>query len=178
MEDVVLYGKKFTNQASVLQTQIDALTVKHQLLHVRDEKSSGTAGGTFTSGSFQTRVLNTVKTNEITGASLSSNQITLPAGTYDCEASAPAIRVDQHKAILYDVTNSADVLIGTSEYSANAATYASNRSFVIGRFTLTAETVLELRHRCTTTNASFGLGPGSTYAVVEVYSEVRIWRVA
>jgi len=53
-----------------------------QLFHVRDEKSNGVAGGNFTNGAWQTRTLNTSMTNEISGASLSSNQITLPSGTY------------------------------------------------------------------------------------------------
>jgi hypothetical protein len=52
------------------------------LLHVRDEKSNGTAGGGSTSGSYETRTLNTVMTNEVSGASLTSNQIILPSGTY------------------------------------------------------------------------------------------------
>ena len=55
-----------------------------QLLHVRDEKASGTDGGTSANGIVD-RDLNTVKVNEITGASLSSNQITLPSGTYYVE---------------------------------------------------------------------------------------------
>src|SRR6266516_1340078 len=44
-----------------------------QLFHVRDEKSAGTVGGTFSSGAWRTRTLNTTKTNEIGSASLSSN---------------------------------------------------------------------------------------------------------
>jgi hypothetical protein len=59
-----------------------------QLLHVRDEKTLAD-GGTSTS-SYTKRDLNTVVTNEIAGASLSSNQITLPSGTYYINASAPA----------------------------------------------------------------------------------------
>ena len=59
-----------------------AVGQKTKLLHMRDEKANGTQGGTFTSGSWYTRDLNTVVTNEINGASLSSNQFTLPAGDY------------------------------------------------------------------------------------------------
>ena len=81
-----------------LQTLIDALELKHNLLHIRDEKAQNTAGGTFTSGAWRTRDLNTVKTNEITGASLAANQITLPAGTYWVEWSAPAYVVNQNQS--------------------------------------------------------------------------------
>lgn len=40
------------------------------VLWIRDEKSSGTAGGTFSSGSWTPRDLNTVKRNNITGAAM------------------------------------------------------------------------------------------------------------
>ena len=59
--------------------------------HAQDQKSSNTDGGTLTGGSFITRVFNTVVTNSISGASLSSNQITLPSGTYYVWGRAPTI---------------------------------------------------------------------------------------
>ena len=87
------------------------------LLEVVHEETSGTSGGTATSGSFQTRTLNTVKTNEITGASLSSNQITLPSGTYFCDAVAPCYSINHHKSLLYNVTDATEVLFGTNSIS-------------------------------------------------------------
>lgn len=153
------------------------LTVAIPTLHVQDQKAANTAGGTFTSGSWQTRDLNTVVTNTITGASLASNQITLPAGTYHIFASAPAHAVYAHKAKLYDITNSADLIIGTSEYTHNTSPKMT-RSFVQGRFTLAAETVVELQHRCGTTIATAGFGTACNFAVVEVYSDVEIQKVA
>jgi len=62
------------------------------LLHVIEEQAAGTNGhndGNFVSGAYRTRVLNKVLTNEISGASVASNQITLPAGTYFIEAQSP-----------------------------------------------------------------------------------------
>jgi hypothetical protein len=47
-----------------------------------EQQTSGTNGGTGSNG-FNTRLLNTTVANTITGASLGSNQVTLPAGTYD-----------------------------------------------------------------------------------------------
>lgn len=152
------------------------LTVAIPTLHVQDQKAANTAGGTFTSGSWQTRDLNTVVTNTITGASLASNQITLPAGIYDVEASAPAYAVGQHKAKLM-VSAGADLLIGTSEYI-DASDPTMSRSLVRGRIVLAAETVLELRHRCAVTAATNGFGTPSNFAVIEVYSDVLIRKVA
>lgn len=148
-----------------------------QLLHVQDQKSATTDGGTFTSGAWQTRVLNTSLTNEITGASLATNQITLPAGTYYIESSAPAYQVNSHKSKLYDTTNTADVLIGTAERTGNGDQVMS-RSYVRGRFTLTGEVDLEIQHQCETTNATDGFGLAAGFSVIEVYTDVRIWRIS
>ena len=43
------------------------------LLHIQDQKASGTSGGTFTTGAWQTRVLNTELTNTITSMSTSQS---------------------------------------------------------------------------------------------------------
>ena len=146
------------------------------ILHIRDEKASGTAGGGFTSGAWQTRTLNTELTNEIGGASLASNRITLPAGTYWIEAEAPALYVGSHKAKLYNFTDSSDILLGSSENGVVTSSRGSTSpSRVIGRFTLAAEKALELQHQCTTTS-SIGFGNAASLSEVEVYADVRIWK--
>ncbi len=147
-----------------------------QLLHVREEQTANTGGGTFTSGAWRTRVLNTTKTNEISGASLGSNQITLPAGTYFIHAEAPGCGVNNHKAKLYNITDSADVIIGTSE--GNNANVISTSSKVCGRFTIAGAKVFEIQHQNNGTVATVGFGQPSNLSVVEVYTEVTIWKVA
>jgi hypothetical protein len=151
-----------------------------QLLHVRDEKAQNTAGGTFTSGAWQTRVLNTVKTNTISGASVASNQMTLPAGTYWVEASAPAWIVTTHQAKLYNITDSSDILVGYSVNGANNGAVANadlTRSDVKGLFTISGTKAIELQHRCNTTQATNGYGTAANFGT-EVYSDVIIWKVA
>ena len=147
-----------------------------QVIHVRDEKAETTYGGTFTSGAWRVRDLNASKTNTITGASLASNQITLPAGTYWVHATAPAYNVGRHLAKLYNTTGAANVLLGTSAYS-GAGSGAATLSVLSGQFTLTATSVLELQHRCETTNATRGFGVESNFAT-EAYSDVVIWKTA
>ena len=150
-----------------------------QVLHVVDEKSAGTAGGTFTGGAWQVRTLNTVKTNTITGASVASNQITLPAGTYWIEASAPAVKVGVHKILLYNSTTAANIMLGTSEYSASALTDAfQTRSFIRGAFTLAGASVLEIQHRGVSTQATNGFGVVDAALGVERFTDVTIWRTA
>lgn len=147
------------------------------LMHVREEQADGTSAGTFTSGAWRTRVLNTVVTNDIVGASLASNVITLPAGTFEVDALAPAFRVGGHQARLYDVTNSAELLLGmTGAYSQPSST--GGFAPVRGEFTLSATTDIRLEHACATTVASNGLGLAFGGGGLEVFSEVLIWKVA
>jgi len=82
-----------------------------------DQKADGTDGGTFTSGAWQTRVLNTTSHNTITGASLSANQITLPAGTYHISIVAAAVDVGVHGCKFRNVSDNTDALIGVNAAS-------------------------------------------------------------
>lgn len=146
-----------------------------RVLHVRDEKAANTAGGTFTSGAWQTRTLNTGKVNEIDGASLATNQITLPAGTYEVEAWAIGNNCGSHKLRLYNTTDGADLVIGMS--MAHGAT-TNNAALLKGRFTLTGTKVIELQHRCASTQATTGFGMASNLdSKVEVYADVFIKEV-
>ncbi len=148
------------------------------LLHVREEQTSGTNGGTATAASgWEIKVLNTVVTNEISGSSLGSNQITLPVGTYFIEATSPATQVGRHKAKLYDTTAAADIIIGTSEFSSGVASGASTISLIKGRFTLGVQSDLEIRHNVEVDKATVGHGVASSLGT-EVYTEVDIRKIS
>ena len=155
---------------------VSGTTFGSALLHVRDEKANGTNAGTFTSGSYVKRDLNTTLTNEISGASISSSVITLPAGTYYIIASAPQLYVASHKIKLRNTTDGSDTLIGTTEYANPSAD--TTRSFVAGRFTIAGQKNFELQHRCSTTVADFGFGYRASFGDIEVYTDVQIWKVA
>lgn len=148
------------------------------MLVVRDEKADGTAGGTFTSGAMRTRDLNTVAINTISGASLASNQITLPAGTYYINATAPAYIVDYHLAKLRNVTSSTDVLIGSSMVTSSTG-FTVSASVIQGVFTITGANAFEIQHQCATTGATSGFGNASTFTgYVEVYTQVTIFKMS
>lgn len=141
---------------------------------VEDQKASGTDGGTFTSGADRTRDLNTLVRNAASIASLASSKVTLPRGNWYIEFEAPAFGVDAHQAILYNVTGTAELARGSSEYSNNGTTVTTTSrgsAFV----TLAANSDLEIRHRCTSTKASQGLGRAGSFGT-EVYSRLKAWR--
>ena len=143
------------------------------LLHVVDEKANNTSSQTFSTGQ-NTRELTTVKTNEITGASLGSNQITLPSGTYFAQAEANGYVNARHKISLYNTTDASYTLVGLSSNS-HASYYTTSPSMLSGRFTISAQKVFELRHYIQSGSAS---GIATNASLVEVYANVRIWKVA
>ena len=139
---------------------------------IADQKSSGVQGGTFTTGAYRTRDLNTEIADADNIVSISSNQFTVQAGTYLIRAIAPGFNVSRHITVIYDVTGSAYGTEGTAAYSVNTMTYSS----VYYRKTISSANVFEVRHRCQTTRASNGFGVESdistnTYTVVQIFKE-------
>lgn len=148
-------------------------------LHIEDQKPSGTDGGDFTSGAWRTRDLNTVVTNEIDGASLASNQVTLPAGTYEIESKAPGWRVNRHILRLQNVSDAVTVLCSQNAF-VNISAGTLSLAHLKGRFTITSEKTFELQHRCKMTNNSNGMGiniGGSWTVDHETYTQVWIKKV-
>lgn len=147
------------------------------VLWVRDEKASGTAGGSAAASSYVVRTINTTKKNAIVGSNVASNQILLPAGTYRVDAVVPATGVGQHQAYLYNVTDGVTQATGTSSYAGGttATTYS-----VIGKaeFTITGTKTFEIRHWTNTNTASTGLGAATNSGQGEVYTQVFIEKVA
>jgi hypothetical protein len=141
----------------------------------RDEKAAATGAGTFTTGAWRTRDLNTTQFNNIASASLSSNQITLVAGTYQINASAPAFQVDQHILRWQNITDTSTVMIGSSAYSQNT-TNATTHSFISGTFTIAATKVFELQHQCVTTRSGVGFGNENSMDT-NVYAVVTLDKV-
>jgi len=147
-----------------------------QIATISEVQTSGTNGGTFTSGAWQTRTLNTLSDPTGIVTSLSSNQFTLPAGEYYIDVAAPAVQVDHHKAKLRNITDSTDALIGSNNFC-NAGATVMNHSLIKGRIVLTASKTFEIQHRCSTTFATAGFGGPSNFSVEEVYTQVKITKV-
>jgi hypothetical protein len=149
------------------------------IMHVREEQAQNTAGGTFTLGAWRTRLLNTVKTNNISGASLASNKVTLPVGTYFAEAFAVSgTNIGVNQTRVQNITGAATLLTGSvlrAPTSGSAASSAST-SLCNGFFTLASISDVELQHQCAVTENTNGFGlPGNF--TTEVYSGLMIWKV-
>jgi hypothetical protein len=156
-------------------------TVK--VAYLVDEKTAGTAGGTFTSGAWQQRDLQTEYYDTI-GVTFSTNSFVLPVGTFYVDWSAPAFGVQGHQSRLYNTTTAAIVKAGTNSYSklqtdGRAQTRSSGSALVV---VSSGTETLKIEHRCYGTIATEGFGVicagvmGST--VAEVYTTVSIMQIS
>jgi len=144
------------------------------ILIVRQEEAANTGGGASIVGT-QIRDLNIVNLNTLTGASLSSKQITLAAGTYDVDAFAAGHSVSNHRISLFNVTDTSIEALGMSGgFLTGIATGDLVR--LSGRFTIAATKVFELRHFTSAVKGN-GLGVVVNDGNVEIYVQVTIREV-
>mgnify|MGYP001177377265 CR=1 FL=1 len=145
-----------------------------------DVKSSGTAGGSFASGSWIDRTLNTeVDPESFVTFSSSNNYFALESGTYKINWSAPAYNTGEHKTQLVHANNTSFTsptnIQGTSEFdSSGIEPNTQTRSFGETVVTITETTYFKLQHRCAATQNSNGLGIESNFSVDEVYSQIVV----
>ena len=150
----------------------------NQVAVFNETQSSGTNGGTFTSGSYVKRTLNTTVVNQITSCTLTSSVISLPAGTYLVYATAPAIEVNNHQTRLRNTTDSTDIQFGSTEFAGATVNIAQTRSEIQTVFTLTATKNIELQHQCQNTRSTYGLGESAAFGNNEIYSQITITKIA
>ena len=143
---------------------------------IADQKAAFTDAGTFSSGAWRTRDLNTEIADPDGIVSISSNQFTLTAGTYLIKWSCPAYNVYRHLSRLQDITNSVTRGYGTSMF-AYSPDNGNNHSLGLARVSPTGSTVYQIQHHCTVTGPGNGFGVSSEidtnhYTLVEIYKEV------
>ena len=147
------------------------------------ELSAGSEGGSATSGSFSIRTLNTTILNTISGASLASNVITLPAGNYIVEATGcfqGSIQRAKHR--FYNTTDSATVATSLNAEGVTSATASNQNGFIqnlVGYFEITASKNFEFQYAVSSTDNTDGLGGAANlHSALEVYAVVKLQKVA
>lgn len=145
---------------------------------IKDVKSSGTNGGTFTSGAWRTRDLNTLTTfpSGGTNVTLSSNQLTISPGTYSIYSKAPGNRIDNHQTRFRNISNNTTTLVGSSEMSDDQKVDTS--SIINDIFTVSTQSVYELQHRCSRTDNNNGFGTAVGFGENEIYSIVKLVKLS
>jgi hypothetical protein len=120
-----------------------------------DEQLSGAAPAAATVGAWTKRTLTVEKRNAVTGASLSSGAVTLPAGIYDAEAAlavynASASQGCSAMARLYDATNGVTLVSGMGT---GIGLLTGVVSAARGSFTLAGAASVELQYFCQATGS-------------------------
>lgn len=142
-----------------------------------DQKSVGTNGGTFNSGAWQTRTLNTIAANN-NSITLSNNQFTLTHGLYEIRVTVPAYRVGNHQARLRNVTDNVTVKNGSSVYSKNNSNGSSTESVIEARIAVTQTKTFEVQHQANSSQANDGFGFAAGFGDAELYTQVTITRIS
>jgi hypothetical protein len=145
--------------------------------HYREEQPNNTDGGNPSVG-YNVRTLNTEVYDTI-GASLASNRVTLPAGTYFVFALAPGFRIGKSKARIWNHTDSTVLLEGTGDFCATGSEANHQHAMVFGTFTLSASKAIRVEHYASN-NPGSGVGLGTAFNIgeTEIYTQLFIWQVS
>lgn len=143
---------------------------------LQDQKSSGTNGGTFSSGAWRTRDMNTIVDDTTGLVTVSSNQFVLQAGTYRVRAWASSYQVGRNMLRLQNITDSSTVLTGMSSFNGGGQ---NNQTVALltGRFTIAGTKTFELQHQSEASMSTYGFGvaSGGGFTVAhEVYAELEL----
>jgi hypothetical protein len=152
---------------------------------IREQQATGVkshAGPTFATGwhnrFINTEVYDTYDFVTFADATNSNVVFKLGIGTWYIEWSCPARECQSHQTRLYNSTDTAHpVVYGTSEYS-DLDNPTQSRSIGATQVTVTVATDYIIQHFAGASGGSFGVPTGAAVSSIEVYTIVKIWRVA
>jgi hypothetical protein len=164
-------------EAAQLNSNFSYLDAGGQVASFTEYQAAGTNGGTATSGAWTKRTLNTTVLNTITGCTLTTSVIALPAGTYRIDASSSFVGVNACSIKLRNTTDSTDTILGTATFD-GAPGVGGSPVPLSGAFTIAGTKNFEIQYRVATTRSSDGLGAGANFGVNECFTSVTIEKVA
>ena len=145
------------------------------ILHVQHREAGD--GGTAFDGSWRTRTMNAEVSNTIPGASLASNQITLPAGTYKVSGYSMLRNAGEAQTRIYNITDAATALLGAS-IEMGGGSGITQDSKVQGVIVLAAQNVFEYQYFVSSQTSGNGLGNDAGSGELNVYADLMIEKVA
>jgi len=142
---------------------------------VKDIKANGTDGGAAIAMTWTTRVFNTTQGNA-SFISLNTNRFTLQPGEYIIEGSAPFRGLDRGKIKIRNITNASDVQFGSVISGGN--NISTVLSIVQASIEVSSSTTFEIQYWVNQAITSFDLGQASSTGDIEVYSQIKITKIA
>jgi hypothetical protein len=144
----------------------------------QDQRSSGTSHGNLTAGAWTKRTLNTTVINNVTGCSIASSVITLPAGSYLISANATFYRTNLFQLRLRNTTAGTTLQTGLNGYAdTDDGNGDVQNGLLNGYITLTGSTNLELQYYADINFNSNSGGVATSYGT-EVYASLTIQQVS
>lgn len=137
---------------------------------IEDQKAQNTAGGTFSSGAWQTRDLNTEVYDPDSLISITSNEFTVVNDGW-VEWEAPAAQVNRHQSRLFNVTNTVEVKSSITGYSEASVT---SQTLSVGGARVEAGKTYRIEHQSQSSRSSDGFGNEANFTT-EVYTRVKYW---
>ena len=145
--------------------------------YYEEQESAATDAGTMTSGTWHVRALSVEVADPDGIGALSSNKVTLQAGTYFARWSAPARQVDRHQTRLYNDTDSSVIAYGETYQTHYTDDNSTGTSSGATRFTISGAKDIALQHKCNYTQANYGQGLHNNFGT-EVYALLEIFKEA
>ena len=145
---------------------------------LREKQAHATDAGTFTNGADRVRVLNTEEHDGESFCTLdtSTGEFELPAGTYLMFFQAGGFDIGVHRTKIV-TDGGTDKLFGNNVYSHTSYPNVQ-MSHGFGVVTNASSEGYFLKHRCSTSKSSTGLGRDANFASEEeFYAQVVIWRM-
>lgn len=160
----------------VAQFDSNGITSNAPYWNIVDQKPNGTGGGNTVLSTWTKRTLNTtIGLNTISGSSLASDIITLPAGTYRINIISIFFG-GSVKLRFRNTTDSLTTLIGTSLVSTSAQT-SCNTNTLSGIFTINSTKNFELQYYSLNSLVN-GLGtPITGSGEPEIYTQIELWKL-
>lgn len=150
-----------------------------EIYWVRDEKSSGTNGGSSATGAWQTRDVNTLTNVGGTNVTLpGSNQITLQAGRWSLDVTCPAYRTCGTKLRLNNISDATIDSLGISSFANDIPTADQINANMHAVLNLGAAKTFEIQQWTDTAQSSDGLGRATgIIGTAEVYASALITKL-
>lgn len=146
----------------------------YAFIKVSNQQTSGTNGGSLNSGAWRVLTLNTKDTDTAAIATLASNQISLPSGTYLVDGFIPVYGAGTGLQVrLQNITDATTILSGTSVYmNAGGTTIVP----IKGLFTISGTKTIEFQAQIGSSVGTTAQGQSSSLGT-EIYAQLCFYKI-
>jgi len=169
--DDTLNAEELTVLNLIVSNYTDDPEINNTFFIVKDIKSVGTNGGTFTKGQWVTRELNYIKGSD-EYVTLNNNIITLQSGSYTLFGRVPACAVNNHQARLRNITDGTYIYGSNADSSKNSMTTSDISAYI----SIKEQKTFDIQHRCSKTSKNTGFGKATGFESEEIYTFLTLQR--